>query len=29
MFQKFYPKKLEHMDKDNTVAETIVNSFNN
>ena len=28
-FQKFYSKKLEYMDKDNRVAETIVNSFNN
>ena len=28
-FRKFYSKELEHMDKDNRVAETTVNSFNN
>ena len=27
-FRKFYSKELEYMDKDNRVAETIVNSFN-
>ena len=28
-FRKFYSKELEYMDKDNRVAETIMNSFNN
>ena len=27
-FQKFYSKELEYMDKDNRVAETIVNISN-
>ena len=28
-FRKFYSKELEYMDKNNRVAETIVNSFDN
>ena len=28
-FQKFYSKELEYMDKENKIAVTIVNSFNN
>ena len=28
-FRKFYSKELEYIDRDNRVAETILNSFNN